>query len=787
MTAPRFSPRYAAVLAVSFLALLAERIWRGFWPVLCLITAFCGLSFLGVFSGLGGWSHVALLAAFVAVAIALGKFFGTPFAFPSRDDTERHIEKQSNLTHRPLHTLRDAPVTNDAPALWQAHRAQAADALKNTRVYRPVSDVPAQDRYHLRFAALALFLLGLIVAQGDSSHRLTAALTAQVSIATGMSASIDAWIAPPEYTRANPVFLTSSRTSVPAIDGDITVPENSVLKIRLGGFRFAPAVFAGGQRLDVTAASPRNYTAEMPLSASGDISIRYFMIPLHTWTVNVTPDKTPDIALDFASPTDRGALKISYSIDDDYAVRRLTGVIGDGQHALHFDIPPPAEANGTFTHLEDLSWHPQAGSFVELTLTATDDAGNTGVSKPQRVLLPERKFNNPAAERIILERKRLIMFDNKLTQRLVIRALTAITANPTYYRGDPMTFLHLAVTVKRLSYDGDAESVATVIPHLWDIALRIEDGGLTQKARELSDALQKLSQALDNKNISKAEIDLLVQDVQKKMGDYMRTLAMEMQQRMELSKNMKSLSPEVAARIMKHIDLEKMMEQMRKMREGSGREQLQKMADMLKGAVDNLDINQMQKMQERQQKNIQTLEDLQNLINAQQDLFDRTARAGDGEAPDLKSQQDTLRGKLGDVMRAVGEMTPNMPENFGKADQAMKAASDALKTPDTKTAAQHQKDALAQLQQGMDDIAQQMAQAMAEMMSFGMMPGGGQYGGENDPLGRDIGTSSDVEIPDEAERRRVQDILRELRDRSNDYQRPKVERDYIDRLLDQFN
>ena len=43
-----------------------------------------------------------------------------------------------------------------------------------------------------------------------------------------------------------------------------------------------------------------------------------------------------------------------------------------------------------------------------------------------------------------------------------------------------------------------------------------------------------------------------------------------------------------------------------------------------------------------------------------------------------------------------------------------------------------------------------------------------------------------VKIPDEKERRRVQEIIEELRTRSNDFSRPKSEREYINRLLNQF-
>ena len=51
---------------------------------------------------------------------------------------------------------------------------------------------------------------------------------------------------------------------------------------------------------------------------------------------------------------------------------------------------------------------------------------------------------------------------------------------------------------------------------------------------------------------------------------------------------------------------------------------------------------------------------------------------------------------------------------------------------------------------------------------------------------RTVSRMDNIKLPDEKEQRRVQEIIEELRHRSNEPDRTKVERDYIDRLLDQF-
>jgi hypothetical protein len=90
-----------------------------------------------------------------------------------------------------------------------------------------------------------------------------------------------------------------------------------------------------------------------------------------------------------------------------------------------------------------------------------------------------------------------------------------------------------------------------------------------------------------------------------------------------------------------------------------------------------------------------------------------------------------------------------------------------------------------------------MSQMMAQAMGLrGFIPGGTQTpragnGRNTDPFGRPLpatGTSNgdEVKIPDASERARARDILDELRRRSAEPERPRIEHDYIERLLRQF-
>jgi hypothetical protein len=66
---------------------------------------------------------------------------------------------------------------------------------------------------------------------------------------------------------------------------------------------------------------------------------------------------------------------------------------------------------------------------------------------------------------------------------------------------------------------------------------------------------------------------------------------------------------------------------------------------------------------------------------------------------------------------------------------------------------------------------------------------GGMYG-QSDPFGRDYGNlfrdDGSIKVPEQMETKRVREILDELQRRAGDMSRPKTERDYIERLLQNF-
>jgi hypothetical protein len=128
------------------------------------------------------------------------------------------------------------------------------------------------------------------------------------------------------------------------------------------------------------------------------------------------------------------------------------------------------------------------------------------------------------------------------------------------------------------------------------------------------------------------------------------------------------------------------------------------------------------------------------------------------------------------------------PPAFGDARRSMDEAGKALRKSEKGRALGEEGNAMQALREGAQGMAQQM---MQQGMGNEGSPGrhGEARGDDRDPLGRpmptkdlDQGPSRNI-VPGDIAIRRAREILEMLRDRSNDPNRPRLERDYLDRLL----
>ncbi len=858
--------KFARKVTLSRFALFFERLWPRLWLILGVAGLFLVVSLLGVWPYLPELVHLALLAAFAIAGVA-ALVFAARARFPTREEAVRRIERVSGVPHRPATSYEDTITANaDDPrtnAIWQAHRARLAAALSRLRVGNPHPRTDRADPIALR-ALLLLGVVALVALVGDgASDRIRSAFRLQSSVALA-SARLDAWVTPPSYTGRAPVMLADGARGAavaPEKAKLISVPERSVLIVRTSGSGLgAPSleVLAEGatEKQMVTAKTPEagkatsshNEISELryELRKSAEVRVLVAGTELGRWAFYVTPDEAPKIAFTKEPRrTKRGSLRLNYSVEDDYGVVSAgaslkkvkkkepppdpskdwarTNVLKGPRPPLE---RPPAitlrlprgETKEAQTYI-DFGPHPYAGREVFLTLEARDVAGNIGRSKPMRMVLPQRHFEKPLARAVIEQRAKLM--DDPRYRDQVLLALDALTTEPEGFIDSPSIYLGLRTAYRQLDRDDTREGRKSVIDGLWDLALKIEDGDLSDAERALRQAQDKLADALE-KGAPDSEIDQLMQELRDALSKYVEQLAKDNKDQMPpdgLDPNNQQLSQQ---------DLERMMQNLEDMTKAGSREQAQQMLAQLRDLLERLQSGQMSKKEgQRGQMMMKKLNELGGLVGQQQRLMDDTykqqrqgqmtpggtmpggqqgretqkqGRQGQGERgqgsqqgqrgqgqqqagrPGLSEQQRQLKEQLEQLRKELDELGADSPELKG-AREAMEDAQRSLEQGDTNNALGDQSSALEQMREG--------AKKMAEGMQQGGNSRYGQNGEQRDPLGRpqrfqgpDAGNS--VKVPDEIDMQRARAIMEELRRRLGQPARPTMELDYFERLLRRF-
>lgn len=177
--------------------------------------------------------------------------------------------------------------------------------------------------------------------------------------------------------------------------------------------------------------------------------------------------------------------------------------------------------------------------------------------------------------------------------------------------------------------------------------------------------------------------------------------------------------------------------------------------------------------------------------NQQQGEGDQQGEGAEGLAERQRALRDELNRQQG---RLPGQGTPEgdaARDALDRAGRAMDDAEQALRNDDLADAIDNQAQAMEALRDGMRALGEAMAQQQQNLQ-----PGQGNAESDRrsesrDPLGREQGAngaeSGEGPLalgPDSTGRARR--LLDEIRRRSSETERPEVERDYLNRLLDRF-
>ena len=130
-----------------------------------------------------------------------------------------------------------------------------------------------------------------------------------------------------------------------------------------------------------------------------------------------------------------------------------------------------------------------------MTLVARDEAGNEGKSEPFTFRLPERVFTKPLARALVEQRRNLAL--DAGARPLVTTALDALALAPEKFTPDAGIYLGLRSIFWSLVHAKNDDDLRDVTARLWQMAVGIEDGNISDAQANLRNAEEALRQALE--------------------------------------------------------------------------------------------------------------------------------------------------------------------------------------------------------------------------------------------------------------------------------------------------
>lgn len=796
---------------------------RAFWPlVTALALVFAALA-LGVVAAVPGtllpWLSGLVLLVLIGTAI-LG---GIRFRRVRRADAVDRLDR--TLPGRPLTALADRAAIGGEGALWQAHLAQMQARAALARAVRPNAELTRRDPYALRLAGLVALAMALIFGgagqMGQGIEALAATVSRPLATDTPLSGpSWEGWAEPPAYTRRPTLYLNA------VAEGEaLELPKGTEVTFRLYGQGASVSQDIG----PILGDDPQAPAFRAEQSGAIQIAGRRFDVVVLSDNAPViragaAPVRRADgrMVQDFQAEDDHGVISGQAVIALDLgAVDRRFGLAVDPESrpAVELALPLPRgdrrDISGQLT--EDLSRHPWANLPVSVSLRAIDGIEQVGESEPMRTILPGRRFFNPLAAALIEMRRDLLWSrDNAGRSAEILRAVTWQPqgfVEQTLYRE-----LRGAVTV----LEGEALSDKArddLAEALWQAAVQLEDGGLSDALERMREAQQKLSEAIRN-GASPDEIQRLMDELKAATDAYTQMLAEQGQQ--DPSERFTRNQP---GQQITGDQIQQMMDEIQRLMNEGRMAEAQELLEQFNRMMENLQVQQGQGGEGQQGSSgnqpmnrlAETLREQQRLSDeAFGDMQDQFGQGQSGQpspnAQGLADRQRQLRQELGQQQGLLpGQGSPGGDEarrQLDEAGRAMEDAERALREGDSGGALQRQADAIESMREGMralGDMLNQQAQQGQQGQQGGQegqQPGGGDRAGAAgdsydqrpalDPLGRQRDGNGNViaggdPLAEGADpSRRARDLLDEIRRRSGQSDRPQDERDYLGRLLDRF-
>ena len=538
---------------------------------------------------------------------------------------------------------------------------RALRAAKTLRAGAPMPRLARRDPFALRAAVVVLVVATFFAAGGERMRRVAAAFDWQ-GVMVPANFRIDAWVSPPAYTGRPPVILQGLRPGEPVPSAAaLSVPAGSTLVIRATGIRLDVATSGGlAEPSSAAQGSNANGTEErrFVINDAGAVTVRGAAASDVTWQFTAIPDKPPTIAL-AKDPEGqaRGALQLSYKLEDDYGVvgaqatfklQSNEGTNGQPPRPLYdapdfpLVLPQARTKNGVGQSTKDLTEHPWAGVDVAMVLTARDEAGNQGQSAAFEFRLPERPFSKPIA-RALVEQRRVLALDAD-AQASVLTALDALTLAPERFNMEANIYLGLRSIFWQLARAKSDDQLRDVVGRMWDMAVHLEDGSVSDAEQALRAAEEALRQALE-RGASDEEIKKLTDQLRAALDKFLQALAEQLRKNPQqlarpLDPNVRQLRPQ---------DLRSMIDRLEQMARSGAKDAARRMLQDLQQMLENLQMARpgQQMDSDGDDDMMSALDELGNMIRKQQQLRDRTFQQGQDQRRDRQRGQRGQQGQQG--------------------------------------------------------------------------------------------------------------------------------------------
>ncbi|ASP19867.1 ATPase [Antarctobacter heliothermus] len=829
-------------LALTRLGMVAERLARAFWPLWSIVIFALALLMLGVQDEVAVewvWAAGAVLGAGALWAVWYG---ARRFRWPSRAAAVLRLD--ATLRGNPIQASLDTQAIGGgdaaSTAVWRAHQTRMRARLAEARAVEPDLRVSRNDPLALRYVALLTLSVAILFGSLVRVQSVTGMGAGGPDLAQGPA--WEGWMQPPAYTRLPSVYLNDITAA------SIEAPEGAEITLRMYGEVGALSIRENVSGRDLTPEAAQETAQDFAVLKSGELAVDGPGGRL--WQIAMIPDAAPSVARDGEIEVSyEGEAQIPYTATDDHGVvtgtarfvldleavdRRYGRSIAPEQRKM-IEVPLAMPVSGNRADFSNalvgnFSLHPWANLPVKLTLEVEDGRGQKGLSEPEALTLPGRRFFDPVAAALIEQRQSLLW--NRENAEMIVQIFKAILNEPEDLFRKDVEQLRLRTLTTRLELlakygaltDEKQDALAQA---MWDLALSMEEGDLQDALERLQRARERLEEAMKN-GASDQEIAELMQELREATDDYMRQLS---RQQAQDNPEGQQMDPQNMIQ-MSQDDIQRMMDKIQELMEQGRMAEAQEAMRQLQEMLDNMQMTQGPGGG-GQSPGEQAMEGLADTLREQQELSDESFRdlndgqrgqgdrqpgqgqpgpqdrqpgqgqggrdPGQGEggdlAGDLAERQRALRDELNRQRQALPgqgtEAGERAAEALERADGAMDGAERALRDGDLAEAIDRQSSAMEALREGMRNLGEALAEQQQQRTGEQGFAQGGDPAQQRDPLGRNSGNTGRVGTDEgllqgQDVYRRAEELLGELRKRSGELDRPEEERNYLDRLLERF-